>query len=239
MGSSGTGLFGGQAMLVSHANQFIYTKTVKTASTSVEVYFEKYCVPAGAGSPQHWRSEYSGPEGIVGYRGPDSGQSTWVNHMSAAAIRDRVGRDMWDRYFKFCVVRNPFDLLVSYYWFKQRSDEPKNHYAQDPINGFRSWLANGDPVLGRTQYMIDGRFCLDYFVRYESLMADLEAVCVRLGILFEPATIPRLKAGIRDHEISLEEYYTSELAERVATAYAPEVRKFGYKTPSLAQFSVQ
>ena len=30
-------------MLISHPKRFIYTKTVKTAGTSVEVYFEPWC----------------------------------------------------------------------------------------------------------------------------------------------------------------------------------------------------
>ncbi len=34
-------------MLVSHRHQFIYTKTHKTASTSVEAYFERFCFPPG------------------------------------------------------------------------------------------------------------------------------------------------------------------------------------------------
>ena len=34
-------------MLISHRKQFIYTKTAKTAGTSVESYFEKYCMPEG------------------------------------------------------------------------------------------------------------------------------------------------------------------------------------------------
>ena len=32
-------------MLVSHARKFIYTKTLKTAGTSVEVFLEPYCRP--------------------------------------------------------------------------------------------------------------------------------------------------------------------------------------------------
>ena len=34
-------------MLISHRKQFIYTKTYKTAGTSVEVYFEPYCMQEG------------------------------------------------------------------------------------------------------------------------------------------------------------------------------------------------
>lgn len=34
-------------MLISHRKRFIFTKTAKTAGTSVESYFEQYCMPEG------------------------------------------------------------------------------------------------------------------------------------------------------------------------------------------------
>ena len=35
-------------MLISHRHRFIYTKTIKTAGTSVEIYFEEACIPPGS-----------------------------------------------------------------------------------------------------------------------------------------------------------------------------------------------
>jgi hypothetical protein len=40
-------------MLVSHQRKFIYTKTVKTAGSSVESYFEPYCISPEE-YPLHW-----------------------------------------------------------------------------------------------------------------------------------------------------------------------------------------
>ena len=40
-------------MLVSHARKFIYTKTLKTAGTSVEVFLEPYCRPPGEVAEHH------------------------------------------------------------------------------------------------------------------------------------------------------------------------------------------
>jgi hypothetical protein len=100
-------------MLVSHRKQFIYTKTVKTAGTTVEAYFEKYCLPEGEWRLSHARDEYAGPTGVVGYRGLNPQGKQWYHHMPARAIKRRVGDDVWNSYFKFSVVRNPFDKLVS------------------------------------------------------------------------------------------------------------------------------
>ena len=55
-------------MLISHRKRFIYTKTVKTAGTSVESYFEPYCMREGEWSFSHSRAEYVSEAGIVGIR---------------------------------------------------------------------------------------------------------------------------------------------------------------------------
>jgi len=53
-------------MLVSHKEEIHYTKTLKTAGTSVEVYFEPYCMPEGEWSFGHARAEYVSQAGIIG-----------------------------------------------------------------------------------------------------------------------------------------------------------------------------
>jgi hypothetical protein len=78
-------------MLVSHRKKFIYTKIVKTAGTSVESYFEKYCMPEGAWEFAYYREVYDSEEGIIGYRGNNATENKWNNHMPAIEIRDKIG----------------------------------------------------------------------------------------------------------------------------------------------------
>ncbi|MFQ3619007.1 MAG: sulfotransferase family 2 domain-containing protein, partial [Cyanobacteriota bacterium] len=124
-------------MLVSHGYQFIYTKTLKTASTSVEAYFEPFCVEAGAVNLARVREESVSAAGIVGYRGPAKPEGCrWWNHMPAAQIRDQLGQETWTRYFKFCVIRNPYEKAISAFYFgrsqhKARSDSPPQNAAKD------------------------------------------------------------------------------------------------------------
>ena len=54
-------------MLISHRKQFIFTKTVKTAGTSVESYFEQFCKPDGEWQESHAHEEYVSKSGIIGY----------------------------------------------------------------------------------------------------------------------------------------------------------------------------
>jgi hypothetical protein len=102
-------------MLVSHRKRFIYTKTEKTAGTSVELYFEPYCMPEGEWKFSGSRDQYIGKTGIVGARGKSVRKAQFYNHMSAQAIKDKIGDECWNEYYKFTVIRNPFDKIVSYF----------------------------------------------------------------------------------------------------------------------------
>ena len=132
-------------MLVSHRKNFIFTKTVKTAGTSVEAYFEKWCMPDGEWQPLHVREEYVSDAGIIGKRADKPSDATWYNHMSAYNIRHLLGDDAWREYFKFTAVRNPFDKLVSgfFMFWKQKQ---ANQLARSvdtrelEIEQFRRWI---------------------------------------------------------------------------------------------------
>jgi hypothetical protein len=56
-------------MLVSHRYKFFYTKTCKIAGSSVESYFERFCMPEGEWTQQHFRDQLISDTGIVDFRG--------------------------------------------------------------------------------------------------------------------------------------------------------------------------
>lgn len=240
-------------MLVSHRKKFIYTKTIKTAGTSVESYFEKYCMPEGDWVFSHTREEYSSRSGIIGYRGSEPKGKRWLNHTPAAAIKDEVSQTVWNDYFKFCVVRNPFTKMVSaYHHFvaKQPTPSLKRRLAKqirrlqtgqqnpaDLVQGethterFQSWVKNGGWIDDRDKYIIDDQVCVDYFILQEDLASGVEHVCKRLQIPFESENLPNLKTQKATKSIPIAEYYDSETIDIIERLYAYEIEKFGYGFP--------
>ncbi len=218
-------------MLVSHRNRFIYTKTVKTAGTSIESYFEQYCMPEGEWAFSHAREEYVSSTGIIGYRGADSSGKDWFNHMSASDIKTRLGDEIWDRYFKFCVVRNPYDKLVSYFFFLEKQGGTGVLESGTISARFRQWIRSGVEAMDRDKYVIDGETCVDFLIRYEDLENGVGRVCDKIGVPFEPERIPRLKADSRDASVSIGELYDEESIQAVKQAYAFELEEFGYSFP--------
>lgn len=236
-------------MLVSHRKRFIYTKTVKTGGTSVESYFEPYCMPEGTWSFAHERDETVTDAGIIGCRGVDKQGKTWFNHMAAQRIKRKLGDRVWNDYFKFCVIRNPFDKLVSaFHFFEQRFqiegkfprtkrmnlDEAEFLKALEGKSleeRFRLWIAAGGGVDDRNKYVINGEICVDFFIRQERLVEDVAQVCDRLHLPFEPERIPQLKSGVRPGDRLLSDYYDAATVAKVEQDYALEINLFKYQPP--------
>ena len=216
-------------MLVSHRHRFIYTKTTKTAGTSVESFFERFCMTEGTWTFQHAREEYVSEAGIIGYRGVDASGKQWFNHMAAETIRAQLGEEIWGSYFKFAVIRDPFDKVVSGYFFATQA----NGEAADIIADFRRWLGEGGAasVMDRHNYVIDGALCLDYFIRYEALLEGIQSVCERVGVDYDATSLPRLKAEFRQRDIPLADFYDAAAIAAVEDCYGFELEQFGYRAP--------
>lgn len=239
-------------MLVSHRKKFIFTKTQKTAGTSVESYFEPYSFPEGQWRPSEDRDVYESGTGIVGRRGPNPvpADCKWYNHMPAQEIRNQLPRDVWSRYFKFTVIRNPYDKLVSgFYWFdRARSTYGWGRRAKaaarrlvgrgspidlaqgdNDVERFRSWLMLGGGVIDQNAFLIDGECCVDFFIRFEYLQQDIQKVCDRIGVEPVCGKLSKLKSGIRSAAYETSDFYDQECVRIVEDRYAFEIDRFGYQ----------
>lgn len=220
-------------MLISHKHQFIYTKTAKTAGTSVESYFERFCMAEGEWSQSHGRDEYQSETGVIGYRGPERPEGTlWFNHMSAREIKDLIGVDVWEDYYKFCVIRNPYEKCISaFYYFGENHMDPSSN-----LNAARTLFCEflkSTPPIDCDKYLIKKKICLDYFIRYENLQADLERVCRRLGVHYDPDAVPTFKKGARPSSARVDCMYNDESRSLVEDIFSFELDYFEYEYPDL------
>lgn len=234
-------------MLVSHRFKFIYTKTAKTGGTSVEAYFERFCMHDGEWEPRHAREPYESEAGIIGYRGPGTGEKRkWWNHMPAWLIKERLGDEIWNSYFKFCVIRNPYDRCISAFEFSGRnykvdgklgplfkfSNRGLTPEQQRFLHYLKHKKARLDrPPGDRSRYTIDGKLCMDDVVRYENMAADVERICHRLGLPWEPEMLPTYKVGKRRKEATVANLYSPKAKQLIERAYRFELDTFNYTFP--------
>lgn len=221
-------------MLVSHAKRFIYLKTIKTAGTSVELFFERYCKPAAeADINDHGRPAQVSAEGIIGRRGRKTGEDVWYNHMQGRAVKGLLGDDIWGSYFKFCTVRNPFDRLVSLWWMVGCSPEVAVRAADDfPFarKTFSTWVLETSkwpadfPI-----YTIDGKPCVDDMIRYETLIDDLKRVCLRIGVEPDITRLERLKSANRKRPEHYRDYFDGPARKMTEARFADDLNLLGYQ----------
>jgi hypothetical protein len=229
-------------VLVSHVKKFIYLKTVKTAGTSVEIFFEEFCTPKPrtyAVGQHHARTRVS-KFGIVGTRGNLDKllfKPKFYNHMPANELKQRLGDNVWQSYFKFAVCRNPFDALVSQFWFFNRSRnlELRGLGSTKVFLEFRNWLSEPRNNPNSHIYLLDGVSAVDMFIRYENLTEDISSVCQTLGISKDVSNLQAFNSGIRPNSLhfgAVEEYYDEASIELVKALYPFELGQLGYSLSS-------
>jgi hypothetical protein len=211
-------------MIISHDHKFIFIKTNKTAGTSVEIALSRFCGPDDIITPISEEDEAL--RSSLGYRGSQNCEGhngiSFRNHSSAAEIQQGVGEAVWNAYYKFCIERNPWDRVISMYYWRCKSE---------PRPSISEFLATG-PVAslkrkGYALYTHHGEVVVDKVCRYENLAAELELVRTRLG-LPEPLALPSAKSQYRKDKRHYREILETSERQQIEQLFAAEIALFNY-----------
>lgn len=151
-----------------------------------------------------------------------------AGHPSAAQIRD-VYPDEWSRFFKFSIVRNPFDRLVSYYHWRTKGLATEISFSDFVVAACEERsIAGVDMSFFDTwkTIAIDDGVALNRIMRYERLQDDLAEAMREAGVPWD-GWLPRVKVSA--NRSAYRQYYSDADAERVATRYGREIEMFGYE----------
>lgn len=149
-------------------------------------------------------------------------------HMPAAEIRAKLPAATWDGYLKLSLVRNPWDRLISnyYYWMKV--------YGRDVP--FDAWLNQNTAMISRNLdfYMIDGKVVIDKFIRIEHMREDLTKLAeVRpeLADLADTLSGLRAKAHTGEARQTREEFFAPfpKLRDAIGALCQFETETLGYQ----------
>lgn len=219
-------------MIVSYSRGFVFLKTRKTGSSSIQVALAGLC---GEGDI------------IVGSRVDRTVFQAFTRNPHATLRQMRVGLPpgLWNGFLKIAFVRNPWDLVVSRYHWDMRGVECS-------VEDFRRWLpAYMDPDLAEPErngsssiltrrweagggYVNDlqspfvveaGRTAVEFVGRYERLAEDFGEVCRRLGAA--PPPLPHLKGGFRPAR-TWESFYDAPARRLVEAGFAEDIEHFRY-----------
>ena len=180
-------------------------------------------------------------------------------HIPPETIRKNLTKSLLDEYFKFTVVRNPWDWFVSLYCWKVRGDWPRYRLGGGPaghrsLRGLlrtryrlcRSWP---NYALGRHRRNVElilkrgwfARFISDlpgfYFLdgrRYADYYVRFEHLQrdfdeVCRRLQLPRRPLPRTKNRLRDANDHYRDYYTDWSRAQVAGQLQPIIDAFGYR----------
>jgi len=226
-------------MILSHKHKFIYIKTRKTASSSVEALLSQHCGPDDVITPttdrlmtgermpaQNFRLDHPlvpkpsllrrllrRPERFYH---PTIG---FYEHIPAWRIKAYVGDEVWNSYYKFTFERNPWDKQISWYRYKTKSRKERP--------SFESFMTDKQKALveNYSLYTTDGEIAVDFVGRYETLNEDLTQVLKTIG-LEGAGDLPQL--NVYGDGGDYRSHYNDRTRRLVEEWYEPEIKAFGY-----------
>lgn len=156
--------------------------------------------------------------------GGDFYEGSPEKHFTIPQYIKEYGSEIWNNYFTFSFVRNPWDRLIS--WIKYR-DKRHNLY-EGKINSCIIKKEIDVDIISTSTYFnilsLDTDGVIDYIGRFENLQQDFNIVCDKIGIPQQ-----QLLHVNKTHHKHYTEYYDDETREIVAERYAKDIEYFGYK----------
>lgn len=137
-------------------------------------------------------------------------------------------------FVKFCVVRNPYDLAVSDYFWRTRNMANRISFSK-----YLGALKEGDTLGGIVPvgfysnwpiYTIDDKIVMEHVARYENFKKEITQILEKIGIS-PTKQIGNQKTGFRKKSESEKDYrgmYNTETKKLVENLYEKEIETFGY-----------
>ena len=141
-------------------------------------------------------------------------------------------KQKWDDHFKFTIVRNPWERLLSFYLNKLHTvqDHLITSYIQGTPN-FKKFVhtlrrsnlktCNNHFRLQTQMFPLDK---IDFIGRFENFQQDFNIICDKIGI--PQKQLPHKNKSKHKHYT---EYYDDETRKIVAEKYAKDIEYFGYE----------
>ena len=142
-------------------------------------------------------------------------------HLTASEIRTKVGDATWNRYFKFSIIRNPWDKMVSSYHFNHHKWVPEGTPFEDYI---RRWGKGQQITRFPPQNSAYINEDLDFIGHFETLEADFQTILSHLK--HPPLELGHLN---RSRHRNYRDYYSDETRQIVENQFTDDIRRWGFR----------
>ena len=192
-------------MRLSHKHKFLYVAPPKTGSETIRLSLDKYSDIKGG--PIENRGDFT--------KVPYTHAKGWElqTHFEASGWN-------WNEYFKFSVVRNPWNRAISQWKYQIKTNRT------DKSVDFKEFVLSKQLHSQCITWTHDKKNnqIVDFIAKLENLQKDFNIICDKIGI-------PRQQLphkNITEHK-HYTEYYDEETKSIVAKKYRKDIEYFGYK----------
>ena len=205
-------------MRISHKHKFVFIAVPKTGSSTIRKTLDPLSDIKSTGdkdSPYYW-------------------------HTSAASLKKHFIEQGWDwnKYYKFGFVRNPWDMVVSsYFYLKYKHESRFNykdfnfedfvfggpHHTAGSLLNFRHMPANANQIDFFIDYNSEQNL-VNYIGYFEDMQKDFNEICAEIGITQE--ALPQINKTKHKH---YSEYYNSRTRDYIAIKYERDIDAFEYE----------
>ena len=217
--------------------KFIFIHVPKTGGTSIEEYFGKNMAGKGKHrSLREWCELYE----------YERGDRLASDRIPCPIVPPSSFDHEFSQYFKFTVVRNPWDRMVSYWKYKKIHSGVGGRFLPFPgldfarEKSFPKWL-NCAADLSQEQWdafapigfatqkqmITHGQICMDYIIRFEDLQNGFDEVCKKIGHQPKPPhrKLPHVHKTNHKHYSA---YYNDQTEQFIRERYAEDIKMFDY-----------
>jgi len=148
-------------------------------------------------------------------------------HVTASELRNELPQEVYETFFKFAFVRNPWDWQVSLYHFMRQQSDHHQHdlIAEMNFEDYIVWRCNHDLHL-QAEFVTDkeGNLIVDFVGRFESLQEDFDSICQQIGL--PQLGLPHINRSHRRQDYR--SYYNDRTRRLVETYFQRDIEIFGY-----------
>lgn len=220
-------------MIISHTHKYVYIRPMKTASSSVESYLKKHLFNSITDEHNKLKTGLAGP------------------HLNATQIKNGMNNDKWDAYLKMVTERNPWDKVVSLYYWEIKRQNPKiainlneiRNNKESAYKNFSVWFdrrvlplkfedVTQKNALSHRYYFIGDEFINAHFVKYENLKDDLNEFMKMIGHQLKINEFNKYneKSGVRPKWAKdYRQFYNDSQIEKIAEMCRETIKLLDYK----------
>ena len=206
-------------MVISFEHNFLFCHIGKTAGSSIANALAPFSHPMKKDRISKIRSRLALPQKPENVYFPV--------HSSCAYAAKRLPDELYEGLFKFAIVRNPWDRIVSLYHYILMNEKHHRHAKVSAMRDFDAFVRyeakRGKFFLHQSLCGADGELVVDFVGKFENLSSDFDRICKKLDI---SASIPHKNKSVHK---PYQEYYSKEAEDIVSQVWKRDIELFDYR----------